>query len=116
MSGGEVVGAPPCKICRMPWDKHAEWCSEGTTMVPLPKKKRMVRVVTTQGMWFDLDMPDNFSMSAFATSIRITGFLLNDYIYQPAESIATIYVWEDKPPVAGEGVVIPFQKPPEKPA
>lgn len=75
-----------------------------------PLKLEKVRVVTKQGMWFDLDKPDDFNMSAFAASIRGNGCLLTEKLFQPLSEIATIFVWsEDKPPKMDN--VVTFNRP-----
>lgn len=81
-------------------------------MRPKATLREHVRIVTKQAMWFDMDKPADFNMAAFVTSIRSVGFLLNDSIYQPAEGIATIFVWNEGAPPKDQGVVLPFPSAP----
>lgn len=66
-----------------------------------------IRIVTTQGPWFDLDKPKNFEMVGFVMAIKAAGHLLNQRVYQPLEGIATIFIWDDAQPPKDGGVNLP---------
>jgi len=68
---------------------------------------RHIRVVTKQGLWFDMDMQVGFSMVTFVTAIKAMGQLINEAVYQPHDNIATIFVWSDAAPPKDGGVNLP---------
>lgn len=107
---------PKCPMCNVSYNSATEavFCPHGPLAIQPAPRKQKVRVVTTTGWWFDMDKPDDFNMFNFATSIRATGFLINDALYQPADKISSIFVYnEDSPPQLQTGVVIDFPgKPP----
>lgn len=105
-----------CPTCMAAYDNATEgmFCPHAPLAVKAEPRKQKIRLVTTTGWWFDMDKPADFNMFVFATSIRATGFLINDMVYQPQETIASIFVYDaEKPPELQTGVVIDFpRKPP----
>lgn len=111
-----ALGSFKCPMCMAEYNPATEstFCPHQKMAVKVAPRKQKIRLVTTTGWWFDMDKPADFNMFIFATSIRATGFLINDALYQPQETIASIFVYnEDNPPTQQTGVVIDFPgKPP----
>jgi hypothetical protein len=58
-----------------------------------------IRVVTSYGGWFDMDRMPEFNLFQFATSLRATGFLLNETVYVPQEHVVSVFLFDsDTPP------------------
>lgn len=106
-----------CPICNAGYDNATDgmFCPHAPLVViPAPREQK-VRVVTTTGWWFDMNKPPDFNMFNFVMSIRSTGYLINERIYQPAETISSIFVFDaDMPPNQQTGVVIDFPGKPPK--
>ena len=86
----------------------------GEKVVSLPKPQKKLRVIhkTSLGplgsLFFDSDVPEDFSLPTFISSIRAVGYLLFETVYVPLDEIAAILVWsEDKPPPQMN--VLPFE-------
>lgn len=76
--------------------------------VPPPKKEKM-RVVLKTGYWIDLDIPADFNMVAFVTSIKANGHIMNDKMFQPLDMVASIFLYEEQAPPQQLGHVLPFK-------
>lgn len=78
------------------------------TVVSIPNKKEMIRVVTKLGHAYDLIKPPDFSMLAFMTSVKANGHIMNEHMYQPLDQIVTIFVYAvDNPPKEGQVLQFP---------
>lgn len=61
--------------------------------------ERKIRVTCSTGHWFDMDEPPGFELSQYVTSVRATGFMLNDRMYVPHEHVVSIFIYDvDNPP------------------
>lgn len=106
-----------CPECGYPKPQHSVGCAlrDDVARFEKAKKKEMVRIVTKRNNWFDMEIPKDFDMLAYITSVRAMGYILNHRMYMPVEEIECIFLWSEQPTGSAQGVVLPFPAP-EKPA
>lgn len=85
---------------------------EPTPIVPLTQRK--LKIITTHGWAFDQDnLPANFSMPTYISSVRAAGYILNENLYVPVDRIAAIFAYTEETTMKDN--LVHFRAPPLQP-